>query len=148
MGLTLVATSIWGAGVYGLSAAARRRFAEYPDVVADDLFVDQHFKPGELTIVGDDPVVVVAPANIRDLLKVRRRVYRGAAENRTLDLVAGASPTTVSTMRDVARLAVTGFEGLLDATTYVLITVAARVYVVFGRSTRWERDESSRVIAS
>lgn len=142
-----VTHSIWGAGVYGLSAAGRARFGEYPNVVADDLFVDQHFKPGELEIIGDEPVVVVAPANIRGLLKVRRRVYRGAAENRALELVQGARSTTTSTMRDIARIAVSGFSGMLDAVTYVLITVAARIYLAFGRNTRWERDESSRASA-
>lgn len=140
--------SIWGAGVYGLSAAGRARFATYPDVVADDLFVDQHFKPGEIEIVGDEPVVVVAPARLGDLLKVRRRAYRGAAENRSLALVEGATSTTTSTMRDVTRLASSGPSGVLDAMTYVFITVMARVYVAFGRSTRWERDDSSRASAS
>jgi glycosyltransferase involved in cell wall biosynthesis len=143
-----VTQSIWGGGVYGLSAAGRARFGDYPDVVADDLFVDQHFQPGELKIVGDDPVVVVAPANLRDLLKVRRRVYRGAAENHALALVEGARPTTSSTMRDVAHLAASGFAGPVDALTYMLVTIAARVLVAFGRNTRWERDESSRVLGS
>lgn len=143
-----VTKSIWGAGVYGLSAEGRARFADYPDVVADDLFVDQHFMPGELEVVGDEPVVVVAPRNLRDLLRVRRRVYRGAAENRQLELVPGARPTTISTMRDVARLAGSGFSGMVDAMTYVFITVGARVYVAFGRNTRWERDESSRGLGS
>lgn len=142
--LPVVTKSIWGAGVYGLSAAGRARFAEYPDIVADDLFVDQHFKPGEIEVVGDEPVVVVAPATLGDLLKVRRRAYRGAAENRARELVADATVTTSSTMRDVARLAANGLPGVLDALTYVFIAVAARVYLVFGRTTRWERDESSR----
>ena len=146
--LPIVATSIWGAGVYGLSAAGRARFADYPDVIADDLFVDQHFRPGELEIVGEDPVVVVAPASLRDLLKVRRRVYRGAAENRALDLVDGARATTTSTMRDVAVLAASGLPGLIDAMTYAFVNTLARLYVTFGRSTRWERDESSRVLGS
>ena len=74
--------SIWGAGVYGLSAAGRARFGDHPDVVAEDLFVDQCFDADEIDIVGDEPVVVVAPAHYRDLLKVMRRAYRGAAENR------------------------------------------------------------------
>ena len=142
-----VTKSLWGAGVYGLSAAGRARFTTYPDVVADDLFVDQRFKPGEIEIVGDEPVVVVAPARLGDLLKVRRRAYRGALENRALGLAAGATSTT-STMRDVARLASSGLPGVLDAMTYVFIAATARIYVAFGRSTRWERDDSSRASAS
>jgi len=105
--------------------------------------VDQHFKPDEIEIVGDEAVVVVAPKKLSDLLKVMRRAYRGAAENRAR---AGAA-TTSSTMRDVARLGTCGLPGVLDAMTYVFIAVAARVYVLIGRNTRWERDESSRALA-
>jgi len=144
MRIPAVTKSIWGAGVYGLSAAGRARFTAYPDAVADDLFVDQHFKPGEIEIVGDEPVVVVAPAKFGGLLKVRRRAHRGAAENRARQFVAGATTTTTSTMLDVTRLVASGLPETLDAMTYVFVTVTARVYVAFGRSTRWERDDSSR----
>jgi len=143
-----VMNSIWGAGVYGLSAAGRARFGEYPDIVAEDLFVDQQFKPGELEIVGDEPVVVVAPAELRDLLRVMRRAYRGAAENRRRELVVDANRTTTSTIVDILRLAASRPTQLLDTITYVLIAVLARLYVAFGPETRWERDESSRAAAS
>jgi glycosyltransferase involved in cell wall biosynthesis len=139
--------SIWGAGIYGLSAAGRARFADYPDVVAEDLFVDQHFRPGEIDIVGDEPVVVVAPARYRDLLKVMRRAYRGKAENRSGELVDGAAATTGSTVRDLLRLGGGSVAGMLDAATYAFVAVSARAYIAVGRSTRWERDDSSRTAA-
>ncbi len=148
MRMPSVTSSIWGAGVYGLSKAGRARFAEYPDIVADDLFVGQHFKAGELEIVGDEPLIVVAPVSLRALLRVRRRAYRGIAENRALQLVQGAERTTASTMRDVVRVATSGAPGLLDALTYLLVAVVSRLYVIFGARTRWERDESSRILAS
>jgi hypothetical protein len=143
-----VMRSMWGAGVYGLSTAGRARFAEYPDIVAEDLFVDQHFKPGEIEIVGEEPVVVIAPAKFGDLLRVMRRAYRGAAENRARESAEGTTTTTSSTMRDVGRLAASGPSGMVDALVYVFVAVVARVYVAFGRRTRWERDESSRALAS
>ena len=43
--------SLWGAGAYGLSEAGRRRFGAFPDVVAEDLWVDRHFASGEIVIV-------------------------------------------------------------------------------------------------
>jgi glycosyltransferase involved in cell wall biosynthesis len=146
--------SIWGAGVYGLSAAGRARFEDHPDVVADDLFVDQCFDADEIDLVGGEPVVVVAPAHYRDLLKVRRRAYRGAAENRMAteqrDVKnrrgARSTSTTPSTMRDVLRLC-RSVPGLLDAATYAFVAVSARVYIALGRSAGWERDESSRSVA-
>jgi hypothetical protein len=140
--------SIWGAGVYGLSESGRARFGDYPDLVADDLFVDQCFAPDEIDIVGDEPVVVMAPANYRDLLRVMRRAYRGAAETHvaakgSMPEAAGARPTTLATLRDVVRLCRSA-SGFIDAVTYAFIAISARAYVALGRSARWERDESSR----
>jgi hypothetical protein len=138
--------SIWGAGVYGLSAAGRARFGEYPDVVAEDLFVDQHMGAGDVAIVGDDAVIVVAPARYGDLLRFMRRSYRGAAGDTSVAAYDdGSRPGTSSTLRDVVRLGRRGPAGVLDALTYAFVAVTARAYVAFGRSTRWERDDSSRV---
>jgi glycosyltransferase involved in cell wall biosynthesis len=139
--------SLWGAGVYGLTEDGRARFGEHPDVVAEDHWVDQHFPAADIAIVGDEPVVVVAPARLRDLLKVRRRAYRGVVENRA----AGegdrlAKETTASTRHDVLALC-RSVPGVVDAAAYVFVAAAARVYTRFGRSTRWERDESSRSVA-
>ena len=143
--------SIWGAGVYGLSASGRTRFGDYPDVVADDLFVDQCFQKDEIDIVGDESVVVMAPAHYRDLLKVMRRAYRGAAETvvesggSTARAVPGS--TTTSTLRDVLRLCHSP-SGFVDAATYAFVAISARVYIALGRSARWERDESSRSLTA
>lgn len=146
--------SIWGAGVYGLSAAGRARFGDHPDVVAEDLFVQQQFHPDEVEIVGDEPVVVIAPVRFRDLLKVRRRAYRGVVENREAANGAGRQDrpparrraTTPSTLRDMLRLC-RSLPGALDAATYAFVAVSARLYNALGGTTRWERDESSRSIA-
>jgi hypothetical protein len=138
--------SLWGAGVYGLTAAGRSRFGEHPDVVAEDHWVDQHFDAAEIEIVGDEPVVVVAPARLRDLLAVRRRAYRGVVENRAAAERPGTvDDTTPSTRRDLVRLCRRP-RGAVDAATYATIAVASRVYARLGRSTRWERDESSRAV--
>jgi glycosyltransferase involved in cell wall biosynthesis len=146
--------SIWGAGVYGLSAAGRARFGDHPDVVAEDLFVDQQFEPDEIEIVGDEPVVVMAPARFRDLLMVRRRAYRGVVENRAAANEPGRkhrrsdrpAATTASTLRDMLRLC-RSLPGALDAAAYAFVAVSARLYNAFGTTARWERDESSRSIA-
>jgi glycosyltransferase involved in cell wall biosynthesis len=149
-----VMDSIWGAGVYGLSAAGRARFGDHPDVVAEDLFVHQQFDPDEIEIVGDEPVVVIAPVRFRDLLKVRRRAYRGVVENRAAAneperkdrRAVRPAATTPSTVRDMLSLC-HSLPGALDAATYAFVAVAARLYNALGATARWERDESSRSIA-
>jgi glycosyltransferase involved in cell wall biosynthesis len=136
--------SLWGAGVYGLSATGRARFAEFPDLIADDLWVDQLFRPDEIEIVDCPPVTVRAPRRTRDLLAVLRRSYRGKAEHLTAHPDT-ARDTASDTARDVGRLARSGAGGFVDAATYTGLVVAARVANRVPRQHRsWERDDSSR----
>lgn len=126
-------TALWGAGVYGLSAEGRARFAEFPDVVADDLYVDQLFDATEKHVVDTDPVVVRVPRTTHELLKILRRQARGSRELH--------SGTTSNTARELL-LSVRGPSSLLDAATYAGFALLSRWprRAVAG----WERDDSSR----
>lgn len=139
--------SLWGAGVYGLSAAGRRRFGAFPDLVADDLWVDGHFDDGEVEIVDCPPVVVVAPRRSRDLVRVLRRVYVGKGERASAPDPDVRAPETIgSTLRDLGRLAAVGPVAALDAATYAAFAAGARLAVSFGSlaADGWGRDDSSR----
>lgn len=139
--------SLWGAGVYGLSAAGRSRFGPFPDLTSDDLFVDQHFQRAEIAVVDAPPVVVSTPRRTGDLLRILRRTYHGNAENRRAraGAVEMAPVTTRSTLRDLARLSRTGPVRLVDVGAYVLLTVLARGSLAVVPPVRWARDDSSRV---
>ena len=145
--------SLWGAGVYGLSAAGRQRFDAFPDLVADDLWVDRHFDRSEVEIVDCAPVVVTVPRRSRDLVRVLRRTYLGKAEPApVIDLGDPAPETLGSTTRDLRRLAATGPVAALDAATYAAFAAGARLALAIAPSAgpslatgRWGRDDSSRV---
>jgi glycosyltransferase involved in cell wall biosynthesis len=136
--------SLWGAGVYGLSAAGRARFGPFPDVIADDMFVDQQFKRSEIEIIDSEPVIVTVPQTTRYLFRILRRTYRGNAENRALS--GGQENTTSSTLRGLVPTILTGPAAVADAVTYVGIAVVARIPLSVSSSAGWERDESSRGI--
>jgi hypothetical protein len=142
--LPAVMGSLWGAGLYALSAQGRSRFAELPPVVADDLYVDRLFGADEIDIVDTDPVVVVAPATTRGLLASLRRAFRG---NRAAPLPAVAGrPGTRDTVRDLVRLARRGRHELLDACVYATLVVVARglAWRHPRSSAHWERDGTRR----
>jgi glycosyltransferase involved in cell wall biosynthesis len=144
-----VMNSLWGAGVYGLSEAGRARFQQYPDVVADDLFVDQHFHSSEIEIVSAPPVVVTAPRKTADLLRILRRTQQGKSENQNLqNSPTTQSDTTSSTARDLARLASAGPFKAIDAITYAGFAILARLTLLIATPTQWERDNSSRLQGS
>jgi hypothetical protein len=136
--------SLWGAGMYALSAEGRGRFDEFPLLVADDLFVDRLFRAEEIDIVDTAPVVVVASASAAGLLASFRRTFRG---NRAIgDLAGTGRPGTRATVRDLGRLARRGPAELVDAGVYAAVVVWARA-LAWGHSRTsrvWERDDTSR----
>jgi len=134
--------SVWGAGVYGLSEVGRARFGPYPDITADDLYVDQCFKRSEIEIVKSAPVRVTAPRRTVDLLRILRRNYQGKAENSGLQSVPDSS--TMSTVRDLARAASIRPSSMIDVAVYFGLAALARLMLAVAGHTRWERDESSR----
>ena len=144
--------SLWGAGVYGLSAAGRGRFGDFPDVTADDLWVNLLFELDEVEIVDCEPVVVSVPRRTRDLVCVLRRTYKGKAENGVgFSGNNRARETTLTTLRDLRQLAASGPGAALDAVTYAAFAARVRVALALGTAVgagsvaeRWERDDSSR----
>ncbi|SER91308.1 Glycosyltransferase, GT2 family [Propionibacterium cyclohexanicum] len=131
--LRSVTEGLWGAGVYALSQAGRARFGRFPDLIADDLFVDQQFSPGDKVIVDTEPVIVSTPRDARSLLAVLRRQARGSGQ---LD-----SRTARSTLRELAGT-VRSPASAADALCYAVLALASRIPV--RRTTGWERDNSSR----
>jgi cellulose synthase/poly-beta-1,6-N-acetylglucosamine synthase-like glycosyltransferase len=142
--LPAVMRSLWGAGMYALSAEGRARFDEFPLLVADDLFVDRLFRPEDIAIVDTAPVVVVASTTAAGLLASLRRTFRG---NRAIgDLAATDRPGTRATVRDLGRLAPQGPTELVDAVVYAAVVIWARA-LAWGHSRTsrvWERDDTSR----
>lgn len=130
----------WGAGVYGLSTEARGRFADFPDVVGDDLWIDQLLAPGELIVVDTDPVVVRTPRDSRRLMRILRRAQQTKREP-----VGGEEPdsTQAAAIRDLVQISRSGPSGLVDALVYAGFALAARSSSA-PRNSRWERDDSTR----
>lgn len=138
-----VMAELCGGGAYGLSATARSRFEEYPEITADDLFIARIVQPAEVSIVPTDPLVVRVPTTARALLKILRRSVRGNQEfARALpELAKDTSGDTGGALKQQLRDPRTA----LDALIYAGFAVAARLAVKYGRTpVRWERDDTTR----
>ena len=75
--LPVMASSLFGRGLVVVSEAGRGRFTAFPDVVADDLFLDGLFAADEKRVVDEVTVVVQLPVRTGDLLHRLVRVRRG-----------------------------------------------------------------------
>lgn len=130
-----------GSGVYALSRVGRERFEHFPELSADDQFVMDRFREDERRAVRGERFVVHPPRDLRGLLNVRTRVYRGRRQLRALYPPAETRPTG-------NRGAILQLTRRRDTACYVPIYMAVNVVtrvMALGRwSGRWERDDSSR----
>lgn len=142
--LPSIASALWGAGCYGLSEAGRARFGQFPDVVADDLFVDAQFAATEVTIIDTDPVVVSTPRKLADLFRILRRSYRTQTEivPRAHHLSTGQR----AQLGDLLSLVSRSPRRLGDVVIYVAVIAWARLLARIPTTQQWERDQSSREI--
>lgn len=139
---------LFGRGMIALSAEGRARFDRFPNMVADDLFLDSLFAEDEKICLAEVVTTVAAPLRTRDLLMRLVRVRRGnaamrnAARSSTLPIEVRAADRA-AWLRDVVlpepRLAAAGLA-------YVAITLVAALLANRSRhdDTTWQRDESTR----
>lgn len=92
--LPFMAGGVPGCGVYGVNAAGRARWDDFPAVIADDTFVRYNFAPDEMHGV---PATYSWPITegFANLVRVRRRQDQGLEEIRRLypGLAARMEPT-------------------------------------------------------
>ncbi|GAB2464233.1 glycosyltransferase [Xylanimonas ulmi] len=69
-----------GSGVYAVNAAGRARWGAFPDVVADDRFVQQRFALAERVTLPDHAFTVQAPRTVPALMRRATRIHRGNQE--------------------------------------------------------------------
>lgn len=129
--------SLWGAGVYALNRTALERIGSFPDLTADDLWLDRQFSPAECRVVPTDPAVVTAPTDVTHLTHTLKRIYRTNLE--ITDNARASSSTAMAVLRTIR-----GPASGLDALVYLSIASIARLRLGLEPAERWERDESSR----
>ncbi|WP_027577861.1 glycosyltransferase [Bradyrhizobium sp. Ai1a-2] len=136
---------IGGSGVYALSEAGRRRFTQFPDVIADDTYVRIQFKPEERETLTSVKSTVFPARTIRQLIAVRSRAHAGTFElaRRFPELSANKGKTNNRTLIGLLkdpRL----WPGLA---IYFGVNILARWRAAArsrAKAPRWQRDDTSR----
>lgn len=138
---------LFGRGLIVLSESGRKRFSVFPDILADDLFLDSLYEPQEKIVVENVTVVVETPYTTRGLINRLVRVRRGNAALRA----AAASGEVSITVRPADRLAwlrevLMNPRLLLPGIAYAGITLIAAWFAKKqpDRMNNWGREESTR----
>jgi exopolysaccharide biosynthesis WecB/TagA/CpsF family protein len=143
MRIPVTKDALWGAGGYALNATGHARFGRFPELTADDAFVDGVFTSAEKRVLITVPTRVRTPRHTAGLLAVLTRQRRGIVE---LDAAGSALERVAALFSSIRRP-----SDAADACWYTALTGAARLRSHW--STRhfrpvWERDVSSRTASS
>ncbi|WP_308910189.1 glycosyltransferase [Pseudokordiimonas caeni] len=137
-------SSIGGSGIYALSREGRARFEAFPDVIADDGFINHLFTAAEKARCTDCVVRITPPRNWWSLVKIKSRVYRG---NRQLQAMGIHPPAESNKTGSGIVSLILSPRTMLPATIYAFTQVAARLYAHLIQPLtrqRWQRDETTR----
>jgi len=141
-----------GSGLYALSEEGRKRFQEFPEIIADDGFVHALFGPNERKAIDGCEFTITPPMTFSGLLRIKTRARLGIKElwQKYPDLM---SRHISAEKADTERA---GYMKLflqpllwpkLGVYTFVklIATVRAKAQLAKLKQYQWERDESSRV---
>ncbi|MWV47732.1 glycosyltransferase [Rathayibacter sp. VKM Ac-2803] len=137
-----------GSGIYGLSAEGRRRFGAFPEIIADDRFVQQLFAPEERATLRGHTFSVKAPRRMRNQLKRTVRIAIGNVQLKESGLVpdrpqpAGAG--LVPLLKRVLRRPSLWPAFPIYCYGYLRPRLTARSIIARGGVPEWNRDETTR----
>jgi hypothetical protein len=137
-----------GSGTYCVNAAGRARWTEFPQVLADDGFVERQFSASERRTVAGATARVRVPRTVSALRRVAARVRLGTAE---LDRIAPLRPDQLAaggTFAAVARRLAPNplrWPSLVVWTALKLLErLESRAVARKQGGDRWQQDTSSR----
>ncbi|QHC60119.1 glycosyltransferase [Rathayibacter sp. VKM Ac-2760] len=136
-----------GSGIYGLSAEGRARFGAFPEIIADDRFVQQLFAPEERLTLPGRSFSVRAPRRMRNQIKRTVRIAIGNAQLAASGLVpdrheAGGGP--LSLLKRVLRRPSLWAAFPIYCYGYLRPRLEARSIIARGGVPEWNRDETTR----
>lgn len=138
-----------GSGFYAMSEEGRKRFARFPEIIADDLLARNLFSLAERRVAAAEPFVVQAPWTLRALFRRRVRIYAGNMElsdhpeYRTLPGSRGQSASWWRGLLTKPRLVP---SVCLYLAVNLLAKFVARRQLRRRRGIDWGRDDTTRSV--
>ncbi|WP_158265609.1 glycosyltransferase [Blastopirellula marina] len=135
-----------GSGVYGVSEEGRKRFAEFPQITADDGYVRLLFSSEERQTVESCTFAITPPKVLDKIIDIKTRSHFGNEELKKLYPELWTSDEASHRLA-ILKLAINPlWWPSLAVYLYVKFAVRRRVRERFrrGEINKWERDDSSR----
>lgn len=136
-----------GSGIYALSAEGRERFGAWPQVIADDRFVQQLFRPDERHTLSTHTFTVRSPRTLSALMRRSTRIARG---NRELPAASSVQAPTgqarhLGLLGRVLRRPTLWVPLGVYSVTSTVPRLLARREIARRQARAWHRDDTTRV---
>jgi len=135
-----------GAGVYALSEEGRKRFDNFPDVIADDGFVRALFKEHERGKVIGAKAIVRVPASLHWLMKIKVRSRMGQMQltNRYPELIKNEHKNRSGGILSALINPLNWPKVIVYLYVSAMSRILARRRLLNIAAYQWEKDNSSR----
>lgn len=135
-----------GSGLYMLTTAGRARFESFPDIIADDLYVLRHFAADERLSLTEHSFVTRAPKDFVSLVRRQTRIAAGNIQLRRAfpSMTGEPASSQLKLVKRVMRRPSLWASLPAYVIGYSLPRLRAYRDQRRGRSTSWNRDETSR----
>jgi len=146
MSLPYVKFGMIGAGVYAVSETGRKRFNEFPDIIADDGYIRLLFSSQERGVVTDAISTIIAPKDIRSLVKINTRIRIGGYElhERYAELLRNDDKDYGSAVGGMLKSWRMWHKTALYIVINLWVRSRARNHITRHGHAGWARDDSSR----
>ena len=136
----------FGSGLFAFSHEGRRRFGQFPNIIADDGFARLAVEPHERSVLESGTFKIFPPTTISGVLKINVRARAGLHQLRKqcpgLDRHESSSPA--HSLLAVARRPRLWPHAPFYFGVMLIAGLAARYKLWMGREEVWERDSTSR----
>ncbi len=135
-----------GSGLYALSEQGRARFGDWPDVIADDRFIQQLFLPSERLSLPHHTFTVRSPRTLRAQIHRATRINRG---NRELPATLQNAPAPeagrhAELLKRVLRRPALWPAFPIYLAGSLIASFRARRELARGQAADWHRDDTTR----
>lgn len=136
-----------GSGFVGIDREGRGRFAQFPDIIADDEFVRRQFADHERMVVPGATFSIRTPRTVASLIKVKTRSRLGTLQlQHEWPSLARNTESAATDLGDqaLASCPPTSIEKCVYAVVVIITRLRAAYQFRRGQTKHWERDETSR----
>lgn len=136
---------VGGSGVYGLSETGRKRFLEFPEITADDLFVRLQFSTNERLTIKSYRSLVYTPRSLKELVAIKTRSCYGILELKQIYPYLWQNIGEANSYELIKLILKPILWPSLGA--YIIIKLITRfksTQRLKNRENTWDRDDSSR----